>query len=60
MPWRIPVNPDRPTEIAVVGVLDNLRKGAATQAIQNINLAFGCKELTGLEPQSTLTGEIEL
>lgn len=45
------VNPDRPTEIALVGVLDNLRKGAATQAIQNINLAFGCEELTGLEPQ---------
>ena len=30
--------------------LDNLRKGAATQAIQNANLAFGLPETTGLIP----------
>lgn len=36
----------------VVSVLDNLLKGAATQAVQNLNLAFGLDELTGiaLEP----------
>lgn len=42
------VNPDRPDEIAVVCTIDNLRKGAASQAIQNINLALGYDELTGL------------
>jgi len=35
----------------VVGVaIDNLRKGAATQAIQNANLAFGWPETLGLIP----------
>jgi N-acetyl-gamma-glutamyl-phosphate reductase len=33
---------------AVVCVLDNLLKGAATQAIQNMNLAFGLPVNTGL------------
>ena len=34
---------------SVIGFgLDNLRKGAATQAIQNINLAFNWPETTGL------------
>lgn len=42
------VNPQRPEEIAVVCTIDNLRKGAASQAIQNINLAIGYDELTGL------------
>jgi N-acetyl-gamma-glutamyl-phosphate reductase len=32
----------------VVSTLDNLLKGAATQAIQNINLAFGFPEIRGL------------
>jgi len=40
------VNPSR---IALVAVLDNLLKGAATQALQNLNLAFGLDTLTGLE-----------
>lgn len=35
--------------IVVVCVLDNLLKGAATQAIQNMNLAFGLPVNTGLE-----------
>ncbi|MBI2375277.1 MAG: N-acetyl-gamma-glutamyl-phosphate reductase [Deltaproteobacteria bacterium] len=34
--------------LVVVSVLDNLLKGAATQAIQNLNLAFGLPELTGI------------
>lgn len=37
-----------PVSIAVVCVLDNLLKGAATQAIQNLNLAFGHDDLTGI------------
>ena len=33
----------------VVVVLDNLLKGAASQALQNINLALGLDELAGLK-----------
>lgn len=47
------INPERPDEIAVVCTIDNLRKGAATQAIQNINLALWFDEFIGLR---TLTG----
>ena len=34
--------------LIVVATLDNLLKGAATQALQNLNLAFGIDELTGI------------
>ncbi len=34
--------------LVVVSVLDNLLKGAATQAMQNLNLAFGFDELLGI------------
>lgn len=34
----------------VVAVLDNLLKGAASQAVQNLNLALGLPEREGLEP----------
>jgi N-acetyl-gamma-glutamyl-phosphate reductase common form len=40
---------NRATRIALVAVLDNLLKGAATQAVQNLNLAFGLDGLAGLE-----------
>lgn len=42
------VSKTEPRRIAVVCVLDNLLKGAATQAIQNMNLAFGLPRETGL------------
>lgn len=35
--------------LSLVAVLDNLLKGAATQAVQNLNLAFGLDALVGLE-----------
>ncbi|WP_363796585.1 N-acetyl-gamma-glutamyl-phosphate reductase [Lysobacter firmicutimachus] len=35
--------------VVVVSTLDNLLKGAATQALQNLNLAFGLDELTGID-----------
>lgn len=35
--------------VVVVATLDNLLKGAATQAMQNINRAIGCDELAGIE-----------
>ncbi len=34
--------------LVVVATEDNLLKGAATQALQNLNLAFGLHELTGI------------
>ncbi|KGM55364.1 N-acetyl-gamma-glutamyl-phosphate reductase [Lysobacter arseniciresistens ZS79] len=34
--------------LVVVATEDNLLKGAATQALQNLNLAFGLPELTGI------------
>lgn len=34
--------------LVVVATLDNLLKGAATQALQNLNLAFGQPELAGI------------
>jgi N-acetyl-gamma-glutamyl-phosphate reductase len=34
--------------VVVVATLDNLLKGAATQAVQNINRAIGSPELTGI------------
>jgi N-acetyl-gamma-glutamyl-phosphate reductase len=41
-----------PRRISLVCVLDNLLKGAATQAVQNMNLAFGLPVLAGID-QST-------
>jgi N-acetyl-gamma-glutamyl-phosphate reductase len=34
--------------LVLVSVLDNLLKGAATQALQNLNLAFGLDEFAGI------------
>lgn len=34
--------------VSLVSVLDNLLKGAATQAVQNLNIAFGLNPLAGL------------
>ncbi len=37
-----------PCRIVLVSVIDNLRKGAASQAIENLNLMFGLPSTTGL------------
>lgn len=39
---------ERTGRITVVSVLDNLMKGAAGQAVQNLNVMFGLKETAGL------------
>ncbi|MDD6332419.1 MAG: N-acetyl-gamma-glutamyl-phosphate reductase [Clostridium sp.] len=39
----------RTNRVVVMGALDNIVKGAAGQAIQNMNLAFGLPETEGLE-----------
>ncbi|MGH6719476.1 MAG: N-acetyl-gamma-glutamyl-phosphate reductase [Alphaproteobacteria bacterium] len=41
---------DEGKRLVVVAVLDNLLKGAATQAMQNLNLAFGLPEWMGIPP----------
>ena len=46
------VSETHPCRISLVSVLDNLLKGAATQAVQNLNLAFGLEATTGLEPRA--------
>jgi N-acetyl-gamma-glutamyl-phosphate reductase len=38
--------------VVVVATLDNLLKGAATQAMQNINRALGLPELTAIPWES--------
>jgi N-acetyl-gamma-glutamyl-phosphate reductase len=44
--WRV----DAGGRILLVAVIDNLIKGAAGQAIQNLNVMLGCDERTGLLP----------
>lgn len=39
----------RTSRIVMMGALDNLVKGAAGQAVQNMNLMFGLKETEGLD-----------
>ena len=40
---------ERTNRIVMMGALDNLIKGAAGQAVQNMNILFGLKETEGLE-----------
>lgn len=42
------VDARNPHRVSLVVVLDNLLKGAASQALQNINLALGLDELAGI------------
>ena len=39
----------RTNRIIMMGAIDNLVKGAAGQAVQNMNILFGLPEETGLE-----------
>ena len=40
---------ERTGRVIMMGALDNMVKGAAGQAVQNMNILFGLKEVTGLE-----------
>ena len=40
---------ERTGRVIIVSVIDNLMKGAAGQAVQNMNLLFGLAETTGLQ-----------
>jgi N-acetyl-gamma-glutamyl-phosphate reductase len=46
----ITIHPDNPSRATVVCTLDNLLKGAASQALQNINLALGLPHDLGVLP----------
>ncbi len=46
------VDARNPHRACLVVVLDNLLKGAASQALQNINLSLGIEELTGIGADS--------
>ena len=50
------VSENDPRRLSLVVVLDNLLKGAATQAMQNLNLAFGLDVLAGLESRQGTNG----
>ena len=45
---NVQVDP-RTKRVIMMGAMDNLVKGAAGQAVQNMNLMFGEKESEGLE-----------
>jgi N-acetyl-gamma-glutamyl-phosphate reductase len=52
---RIAVHrPQGDDTVVVLSVIDNLVKGAAGQAVQNMNIMFGLKESTGLEQAGVL------
>ena len=40
---------ERTGRIIIMGAMDNMVKGAAGQAVQNMNLMFGLSEDTGLK-----------
>ncbi len=46
--------PQKGKTVVVLAVIDNLVKGAAGQAVQNMNLMFGLPETAGLEPIALL------
>ena len=41
-------------EVVILSVIDNLVKGAAGQAVQNMNIMFGLDERTGLDRPAVL------
>lgn len=45
-----PISDMRTGKVFVFAVIDNLWKGAASQAVQNLNLMFALPETTGIEP----------
>ena len=52
---RIAVHrPQQGNTVVILSVIDNLVKGAAGQAIQNMNIMFGLKETTGLNAAAVM------
>ena len=40
---------ERTRRVIVIGAIDNIMKGAAGQAVQNMNISFGFEEISGLD-----------
>jgi N-acetyl-gamma-glutamyl-phosphate reductase len=40
---------ERTGRVIMMGALDNLMKGAASQAVQNMNIMFGIREDAGID-----------
>ena len=58
---RISVHRDeRAGRVIVFAALDNLWKGAASQAVQNLNLMFGLPEDEGIGPTKAASGSPEV
>jgi N-acetyl-gamma-glutamyl-phosphate reductase len=56
---RISVHTDQRTgRVIVFGAIDNLWKGAASQAVQNLNLMFGLPEDEGIGPVKSRAREV--
>jgi N-acetyl-gamma-glutamyl-phosphate reductase len=56
---RISVHQDpRTGRVIVFGAIDNLWKGAASQAVQNLNLMFGLPEDEGIGPTRSRTQQV--
>jgi N-acetyl-gamma-glutamyl-phosphate reductase len=56
---RISVHSDpRTGRVIVFGAIDNLWKGAASQAVQNLNLMFGLPEDEGIGPTRSSVPEV--
>jgi N-acetyl-gamma-glutamyl-phosphate reductase len=56
---RISVHRDpRTARVIVFGAIDNLWKGAASQAVQNLNLMFGLAEDEGIGPTRARATEV--
>ena len=56
---RISVHRDpRTGRVIVFGAIDNLWKGAASQAVQNLNLMFGLPEDEGIGPTRSRTAQV--
>ena len=51
---RPPQSSGKSDTLVVLSVIDNLVKGAAGQAVQNMNLMFGLPETMGLEPPAVV------
>ena len=49
MPWSTSSHDPRTGRILAIGVIDNLVKGAAGQAVQAFNIVHGLPETAGLE-----------
>src|SRR5262245_37360913 len=55
---RISVHAAAPGRLVIFSALDNLLKGAAGQALQNLNLALGLDETAGLPVRDRLAAEV--